>query len=144
MIVCELVKSLYGSKQAGEIWGSYLDEILKKSGFSSPSLDNCIYLRLEVREFLMLAIVVDDIDLSSNSSRMMKKFKSALSATLSVKLFGYLRSFVGWTTSINGKSIKIDQRSYAKNLVEEHITAEAYAVHTPLPQIPTLHPKERT
>ncbi len=89
----------------------------------------------------MLAFFVDEIAFASNSSRIMTKFKSALSATLSVKLFGQLRSFVGWTISINEKSIKIDEGIHAKSLLEEHGMAEADAVHTPLPQNADVTPK---
>jgi len=89
----------------------------------------------------MLAIVVDDIAFSSNSPRLMNKFKAALSATFSVKLFGQLKSFVGWSINISHEFIKVDQRSYAKALLEEHEMASANGVHTLLPNNADLTPK---
>ena len=89
----------------------------------------------------MLAIVVDDIALSSNSPRLMKEFKTRLSATFSVKLFGQLKSFVGWTINITGSHIKVDQRSYARQLLQEHGMDQANAVYTPLPQNADITPK---
>ena len=92
----------------------------------------------------MLAVVVDDKAFSSNCSRMMKKFKSKLPATCPVELLGQLRSFVGWTISINEKSIEIDEGNYAKSLLEEHGIAESNAVDMPLPQNRMLDPREMT
>ena len=93
--VCELIRSLYGTRQAGEIWGSHLDKTLKQWGFKVSNIDNRVYFLLQGGEFLMLAIVVDDIAFSSNSPFLMQKLKSKLSATFSVKHFGQLKSFVG-------------------------------------------------
>ncbi len=45
----ELVKSLYVTKQASEIWVSYCEKTLKKWGFRSSILDNFVYFCLEWR-----------------------------------------------------------------------------------------------
>ena len=131
--VCELIRSLYGTRQAGEIWSSHLDKTLKQWGFKVPSIDNRVYFLLQGGEFLMLAIVVDDIAFSSTSPNLMERVKSKLSATFSVKIFGQLKSFVGRNVNITDSYIKVDQRSYARKLLQEHGMESANAVHTPLP-----------
>lgn len=37
--VCRLIKSIYGAKQAGKIWGSLLAKTLKKWGFNDSKID---------------------------------------------------------------------------------------------------------
>ena len=85
-------------------------------GFKVSNIDNRVYFLLQGGEFLMLAIFVDDIPFSSNSFNLMERFQSKLSATFSVKLFGRLKSFVGWTINITDSYIKVDQRSYARKI----------------------------
>ena len=79
---------------------------------------------------------------ASNSPRLMHEFKSQLAATFSVKLFGKLSSFIGWTINISDQTIKIDQRSYARALLQEHGLEQANAVHTPLPIDADITPKK--
>lgn len=81
----------------------------------------------------MLEIVVDDIACSSNSPQPMKKFKSNLSPTLSVKLFGESKPFVGSTINTSDTNRKVDQRNYERTILKEHGIETANALHTPLP-----------
>ena len=102
-------------------------------GFKVSNINNRVYFLLQGGEFLILAVVVEDIAFSSNSPHLMQKFKSKLYATFSVKLFVPHTSFVGWTINITDNFIKIDQRSYGRKLFQEHGIESANSVHTPLP-----------
>lgn len=46
--------------------------------------------------FIILAVVVDDIKFASNSWDMLTHLKEQLSARFDIKLFGKLTSFIGW------------------------------------------------
>ena len=81
---CKLHKSLYGTKQAREIWGSLQGKQLKEWGFKNFEYDNRIYFYVTGSEFAMLAIVVDDLAFSSNSSSLLLGFKSKLDANFDV------------------------------------------------------------
>ncbi len=63
--VCKLHKFLNATKQAGEIWVSWLNKKLKERGFNNSEYDNHIYFYFIGSEFIMLAIVVDDLAFSS-------------------------------------------------------------------------------
>ena len=81
----------------------------------------------------MLAVAVDNIAFSSNLSHLMQKFKSKLSATFSVKLFGQLKSSVRWPINITDYFIKVDQRNHFRKLLQEHVMKSALVVQKPLP-----------
>lgn len=70
---CQRVKSLCRTKQSREIWDSYSDKTVKKWGFSSSNIDNRVYFLLQKTALIMLAIVFDGLDFSSNSMRLMKR-----------------------------------------------------------------------
>jgi len=132
--VCKLIKSIYGTKQAGEIWGSLLDKTLKAWGFKNAELDSRIYMFKKDTEFILMAIVVDDIAFASNSSSMAETLKKNLCASFDVKLCGTLSSFVGWNITVGNNGIKVDQSGYAKSILEEYGMQEANAVRVPLPR----------
>lgn len=94
--VCELLQSMYGIKQAGEIWGSLLCEPLLNWGFTRSAVDPRIFFKVAGSEFIMLVIVVDDLTFTSNSVRLLDYFKQRLRGSSDVKLFGPLKSLVGW------------------------------------------------
>ena len=54
--VLQLVKNLYGQKQAGRVWNQYLHKGLMKAGFSQSKVDECVYYR----EGLVFMVYVDD------------------------------------------------------------------------------------
>ena len=83
-------------------------------GVNLPHIDNRVYLFLQHGEFLTLAVIVVYIAFSSNSLYLMEKFKSTLSATFSVQLFGQVETFVGWSINVTDSFIKIGQRNYCR------------------------------
>ena len=138
--VCKLEKSMYGAKQAGEIWGSVLDERLKGFGFVPSKLDGRLYIFSRNEVFIIVVIVVDDLAFASNSVSLMSEFKTCLSAEFDVKLYGKLTSFIGWNISYHSDGIKIDQRGYAKDILEQSGMLYANPTATPLPKNADLSP----
>ena len=132
--VCKLVKSIYGARQAGEIWGSLLCSTLANWGFLPSLLDPRIYFLRRGSSFLIISIVVDDLAFASNSHSMLNELKQNLSATFDVKLFGELRSFIGWNICRTPRGVKVDQRGYARSLLKRFGLDEANAVLSPLPE----------
>ena len=43
--VCKLKKSLYGLKQAPKQWHEKFDQVILSNGFSSISVDKCVYTK---------------------------------------------------------------------------------------------------
>ena len=82
----------------------------------------------------MIAIVVDDLAFSSNSPVLLHEFKSKLSATVDVRLFGKITNFIGWNISYSIKGIRTDQRGYAKQILKEFGMKRASGLSTPLPK----------
>ena len=76
----KLNKSLYGTKQAVEIWVSLLDRSLKKHGFTNSKYDERIYFCNQGKDFIIFAIVADDLAFASNSNQLLNSLKSYLSS----------------------------------------------------------------
>jgi len=131
--VCELLQSMYGLRQAGKIWGSLLCQTLLGWKFTQSSVDPRVFFKVVNNEFIIVVIVVDDMNFASNSTRLLDHFKLRLKATFDVKLFGQLRTFVGWEISQRGNGIIVSQSRYTRELLEKHNMQNANGVWTPLP-----------
>ncbi len=137
---CKLLKSIYGAKQAGEIWRSLLDKSLRDWGFKVSKFDERIYFYHQRKDFIVLAIVIDDHAFASNPTQLMNHLKQNLSANFDVKCFGTLTSFVGWNTAQSKRGIKINQSGYIKQMLKDPGTETANAVKSPLPKTGNLLP----
>jgi hypothetical protein len=81
-LVCELLKSLYGLKQAGKIWNAAIHAYVLELGFICISVDKCVYMKeLEGGKRVFLCLHVDDFlgagkqeDLDGFSTDMKKRY----------------------------------------------------------------------
>ena len=60
-LVCKLCKSIYGLKQASRQWYLKFNKVVKDFGFVENVLDECIYMKMSGRHFIILVFYVDDI-----------------------------------------------------------------------------------
>lgn len=93
---CLVVKSLYGVRQAGKIWGSYIHKQLLKCDFCHPSQDQHLHFFSRGQHFLILIIVVDDMAFTSVIQQLIDHFNDQMSFTFKMKLLGKHIRFPGW------------------------------------------------
>ena len=67
-------KNLYGLCQAGATWNKLVKEYLLKYGFKQLTTDQCIFVLMVGKSFLVLALYVDDVCLLSNDDQLRKEF----------------------------------------------------------------------
>lgn len=89
------MKSMYGIRQPGRIWGSLLVEKLVLWGFKQSTTNERVLFLSIGSSFVLLSIVVDDLAFSSNSTELLADFTDRLSPTFDVKFFGELNAFTG-------------------------------------------------
>ena len=117
-----LLKSLYGLKQAGELWNQLLNKIITSNGFSRSINDVCLYYKRIGNDIILLLIHVDDVLIASNNPTHINDFKQFLSTAvekvkdLGVPIPRYL------SIDINNKpnqfhSISISQNEYLTKVV---------------------------
>ena len=59
----KLNKSLYGLKQSGRMWYNRLSEYLLREGYKNDSICPCTFMKRSVKEFAIIAVFVDDINI---------------------------------------------------------------------------------
>lgn len=109
--IYRLNKSLYGLKQAGNVWSEKLNEILSRAGFQRSITDPYFYHKTtnESKEFVV-TYVDDIISLSINSQTdWTSEFKKENILINEVSLNDKL---IGFEINLNEKSIQLSQTEY--------------------------------
>ena len=131
--VCQLEKSLYGLRQAGEIWGQVINQNFTKWGFQQSTQDPRLYFYQSNRSFINLILVVDDMAYCSNDEHLIEWFEQQLKKSFKVKLLCKLKAFIGWEFSYTDNRLYLGQEKYVRRLLTEHDMQHVKPVSTPLP-----------
>jgi hypothetical protein len=87
-IVCKLIKSLYGLKQALKQWHMKFDRTLTSAGFVVNKADKCVYYLYGGGEGVILCLYMDDILIFGTSLNVIKEIKEFLSQNFEMKDLG--------------------------------------------------------
>jgi len=129
-LVCKLLRSLYGLKQAARIWNQKIHAFLLKIGFIRSSADPCLYI--DVKRSVYITIWVDDLLIAGKNGRDIANTKAKLSGEFEMKDLGELTHFLGMRISRNNGTITIDQAAYIRQILERFKMQDSKPVSTPL------------
>lgn len=101
-----------GTRQAGEILGSFSHNFLCNWGLSPSRYDAHLYFFRDQMGFILVAVVVDDLTFSSNRRRLISSFKEKLSARFDVKYFGELLPY--WLDNFTWPRIHQSRSNFAR------------------------------
>ena len=86
--VCKLKKELYGLKQAPRAWFSRLDKYLKKQGYRRGANVSNLYIKLEIKNMIIVVVYVDDIIFGSDLQIMSVNFSSKMKKEFDMSMLG--------------------------------------------------------
>ena len=131
--VCQLMKSIYGLRQAREIWGSVINVRFIKWGFQQSTQDQRLYFYRKGNKFINLIVVVDDMTFGSNDRSLINWFKEMLVESFKVKLLGELKLLIGWEFDRTENGLYIGQQKYIRRILDHHNLNHTNYAHTLLP-----------
>ena len=132
--VCRIRRSLYGLKQAGNVWNKELDTALQDLGFTRLQSDNCCYLQESEDDFEILMIWVDDILSVANNELGNDRVERDLGGKFEINSLGRPTKLLGMNININpsNNSISLSQTVYIDMLLKKFRLEHANLVTTPL------------
>ena len=130
--ICELLKTLYGLKQAGREWNKEFDSKIKTFGYNRTRSDPCVYIKRDGNDVVILTIWVDDILLFGTSEKLLDQTISDIRQIWEVTVLGEPAKIVGIEITQTEDSIKIAQKLYIKSILEREGLGEINSVTTPL------------
>jgi hypothetical protein len=97
--VLKLEKNIYGQKQAGRVWNSFLVDKLTSIGFTMSQIDDCVFFRSDI---IFMVYVDDGIFLGSDDLQLQEVIKEIQNLGLNIEDQGHPADYVG----VNIKKLK--------------------------------------
>jgi hypothetical protein len=133
--VLRLKKSLYGLKQSPRCFNVALDEYLRSEGFRPNQADPCLYMYSKGKDFMMLAVHVDDQLIASNNRAILDAFKRRLNERFECKDQGPVSYFLGFNVIRDRKErlLSISQEHYLEQLLRKFGMEKSHGARVALP-----------
>ncbi len=90
--VLKLEKNIYGQKQAGRVWNSFLVEKLLSIGFTASLIDDCVFF---CNDIIFIVYVDDGIFLGNDDSKLQEAMKDIQDLGLNIEDQGHPADYVG-------------------------------------------------
>ncbi|XP_075104838.1 uncharacterized protein LOC142178920 [Nicotiana tabacum] len=107
-LVCKLVKSLYGLKQASRQWNLKLTEALLQDDFKQSSLDHSLFSKKKGEDLVIILIYVDDMLVTGNNLELIEDTKIFLQQAFKINDLGDLKFFLGMEFSRSAKGLLVN------------------------------------
>src|SRR6266850_5187943 len=134
-LVCELIKGLYGTKQAGHAWYMKLRETFLELGYRVSDSDLGVFYRFQSRDkYTIVAVATDDLSIISESTKSAELIKKQLNQHFELVDLGELKWLLGVhiTRNLANRTISLGQQSYIDEIVKHFELEDAHTTTTPM------------
>ncbi|KAE8989005.1 hypothetical protein PF011_g18957 [Phytophthora fragariae] len=133
-VVCVLLQSLYGLKQASRVWNETIDKHLKSMGFEPADADPCVYTRGEGEDECIVCLYVDDMLIASRQKAVIASVKAGIAEKYRIKDMGRARFILGIEIDYDMKrrTLGISQKAYIESITKKFGQENAKPCLTPL------------
>ena len=132
--VMQLMKSIYGMKQASRIWNQTFHNAIAQMGFKCLDCEWCVYRRDSPTGTVIFAVHVDDIIAAGSSPQETEQFCDLLKSKWDITKLGEPKHALGIAISRNheDRTISLSQTAKIDQLVDEYGQHDARSVDTPM------------
>ena len=128
----QVLKSLYGLKQAARVWFKLLQSFLESIGFTSVPTDESIMINHKTGVHLVIGIYVDDLLITGENDDEIEKVIEQLKKRFEMKDLGKAHIVLGMRILREGRKLTIDQSRYAAEIVAEFYYEDGLIFSTPM------------
>ena len=115
--VLQLLSNLYGQKQAGRVWNSYLVDKLEEIGFKPSLVDDCVFYRDNV---IFIVYVDDGIFICPDDDKISQAIQDIKDIGLDIEDQGNPADYVGVNISRHKDgTISLTQRALTDQIIED-------------------------
>jgi hypothetical protein len=136
-VVVELLKSLYGLKQAGELWNRLINKQFCDLGFTRLAHDKCVYIKRNHlhKTVTIIVVYVDDILFTGNDQEEINKTLSYLSDQFTkITDMEIMSKYIGVEIErdLENYSIYLSQKLYTQQYVDSNVPVSSTPKLIPL------------
>ncbi|CAI7861604.1 unnamed protein product, partial [Closterium sp. NIES-54] len=128
--VCQLLKSLYGIKQAPRLWQQYLHARLICFGFKQLPHDQGMYRLTKGSEYVLLIVYVDDLLYIGSTDGITTRFEGELQKDLAITVSPTVTQYLGLNIREEENAIYLSAEKYA-DTIAKRFSLTPTAVTTP-------------
>ncbi|WOH15705.1 hypothetical protein DCAR_0935248 [Daucus carota subsp. sativus] len=137
-LVCKLVKSLYGLRQAPREWFLKFCTVLIQYGFKQTHTDHSLFVLKVNNSMVAVLVYVDDILVTGNDLKLINTVKAHLAKHFLIKDLGPLHYFLGIEAARSSAGIFLNQRKYTLDIIKDLKFENAKPSLIPMEQHHTL------
>uniref|UniRef100_H3GN88 Reverse transcriptase Ty1/copia-type domain-containing protein n=1 Tax=Phytophthora ramorum TaxID=164328 RepID=H3GN88_PHYRM len=139
----ELVKVIYGLKQASRVWNKTFDEFMCSIGFQVSAFDPCLYIKVVDGHCVLVLVYVDDVLITGSSPELISRTKTDLKTRFEMTDSGKC-AFVLGIELVDGPdgSVTMCQRRYVDDILKRFAMDECKAVVSPVDMSTRLVPSD--
>ena len=131
--VYKLKKSLYGLKQAANVWNKTLHNALVKNGCTQDSTDKCLYKKRSGEMVCYLLIHVDDMLVATNNEAFRDQLMNSVGKVFELKSLGEVKQYLGIEVETNAYGeFLISQTAFIDKIVKEAGMEDAKGAKSPI------------
>ena len=128
----ELVKPIYGLKQASRVWNETFDEFVCSIGFQISAFDPCLYIKIVEGHCVLLLVFVDDVLVTGSSTELIARTKIDLKGRFEMTDSGKCAFVLGIELVDNDDgSVTMCQRRYINDILKRFGMDDCKAVISP-------------
>ncbi|CAI7885559.1 unnamed protein product [Closterium sp. NIES-54] len=128
--VCQLLKSLYGIKQAPRLWQQYLHTRLIRIGFKQLPHDQGMYRLTKNDDYILLIVYVDDLLYIGSNDGITTWFEGELQRDLTLTVSSTVTQYLGLNIREEEDAIYLSAKKYA-DTIAKRVTLTPSAISTP-------------
>jgi hypothetical protein len=132
--IFQLLKSIYGMKQASRIWNITFNKAVTAWGFERLPCEWCVYRRQSPTGTIIFSLHVDDIFSAASSPAETANFKSFLESQWEIADLGPAKFALGiaMTRDTASHTISLSQTAFIERLLERFNLTDAHPCDTPM------------
>ncbi|CAI7845356.1 unnamed protein product [Closterium sp. NIES-54] len=116
--VCQLLKSLYGIKQAPRLWQQYLHDRLTRIGFRQLPHDQGMYRLTKDNDYILLIVYVDDLLYIRSTDNVTTWFEGELQRDLTLTVSSTVTQYLGLNIQEEEGAIYLNAAKYADTIAK--------------------------
>ena len=118
-LVCQLLQTIYGLRQAPREWFSILSDALLEFGFTQTFSDSSMFVLKKNADIVILLVYVDDMVLTGSNAQLMFDVTQFLATKFKIKELGDLKYFLGIEIARSYDGIYLNQRKYCLDILQD-------------------------
>jgi hypothetical protein len=134
-MVCKLIKSIYGLKQASRNWNQEIDSFMKTINYTPLISDPCVYIKYTQNGLILLSLYVDDTIAAYNKEdkRVWERDKEAIASHYAIKDLGECEWILNMkvTRDRAHRTMSLSQEAYINRIISEFQLDNVKSASTP-------------